>query len=299
MGILRLLLLGLCLCCAAPAMAQIAPAPAGELINRSSPRDTYLSFLAATRRLEDRYAEYVQDKSTEKLQLMRRDLARTRRLFDLSAQPPSTQVKVGNAAIGYLYDILARLPSLDPESIPGANAALAPLPAGGTADAPASVVVWTIPETDIQISLIESGANRGAFVFSAETVANLAIYHHDILDSEILQPRIYDSFHEEQINAAGPLIPARLIASLPEVLKTPYFETPAWKILLVAVLLCGFAAASLGWAVFASRVSIGRAAPARAGWRISVPLVVLALVSLGEWLIAAQINPAAASRPAS
>lgn len=256
-------------------------------INRSSPADTYQSFLAATAEVEALYADYATDKTAAKVHQLRRSMQRVRQLMDLDALPPSTRAKVGNAAIGYLYDILARLPPLDAATIPGGGAGIPN--AGGAPALPSS---WTIPGTDLRIAYVEDGANGGGYVFTADSIENLPEYYREIASDPVLSPRLYDSFHERQIGATGTLIPERFVSGLPDSLKRAYFDTPAWKIVAIIGITLLFLVLSILWTKLAWHRAARSGPLARIGWRLTVPAMLLLLLSTGEWLVAAELNPA-------
>lgn len=284
---LRLLLGLLVLLLGAPAPMLAEGGSLVAPINRSSPADTYRSFLAATAQVEAHYADYAADKTATKVTQLRRGLQRIRQLMDLDALPPSTRAKAGNAAIGYLYDILARLPPLDPATIPGGETGRAET--GGERPPPPT---WTIPGTDIQIARVADGPNAGSYVFTADSIANLPGYYREIAANPVLSPRIYGSFHDEQIEATGTLIPEGFVTGLPDALKRSYFDTPAWKIVAIAGIMLAFLLASTLWIRFAW-VRAARSGPlTRIWWRLTVPAVILALLSAGEWFVAAELNPA-------
>ena len=254
-------------------------------INRSSPSEVYQSFLAAVSRIEADYARYVADKRPERVMGLRRDLQRLRQLMDLESIPPAARPKTGNAAIGYLYDVLARLPQLDPATIPGYRA-------GPLEIVSALPDKWTIPGTDLRIERTEQGPHAGEYQFSADTVASLPEYYRAMIGQEVLNPRLYPFFHREQIAATGPWIPEAFVQGLPEPLKTYYFNTPFWKILsILGVILLSLALAGC-WASFAWRASRTDNPVRRLGWKLTIPVVIILLFSAGEWFIAAQINPA-------
>ncbi|MCK9512338.1 MAG: mechanosensitive ion channel family protein [Pigmentiphaga sp.] len=279
-----LLLLLFCLGLVPPTQA-VEPQGLIAPINRSSPSEVYQSFLAAASRIESDYAEYAADKRPERVAGLRRDLQRMRQLMDLEALPPAARVKAGNSAIGYLYDILARLPPLDPASIPGYRTG--PLDAGKPLPDK-----WTIPGTDLQIVRTESGPHAGEYQFSARTLASLPEYYQAVVDREVLNPRVYPFFHREQIAATGPWIPDAFVRGMPEPLKVYYLNTPLWKILLIL----GVVLLSLGlagcWAWFAWRASNTEVPVSRLGWRLTIPVAIILLFSASEWFVAAQINPA-------
>lgn len=265
---------------------------AASPISRSSPRDTYQSFLTLTKQIETQYADYVADKTLAKVHALRKDLERTRRLMDLSALPISTRVKVGNAAIGYLNDVLARVPELDPADIPGRNDGgsfdATGLQGSGDGGPPPS---WTIPGTDIQIAYIESGLHGGNYMFTAESIADLPVIYSEVASNEVLNPNVYPDFHFEQMNATGVLIPEGIIDALPEAFMTAYLETPAWKIIAIIIIGFVFVVVSLAWIRAVYHRSASMPPLRRIWWRMIVPLVILALLWGCEWFVATQINP--------
>ncbi|MGQ3675574.1 mechanosensitive ion channel family protein [Xanthobacter sp. TB0139] len=274
-GVLALLALLLAL----PAQAQTT-GPL-EPINRSSPSETYNSFLATAKRLEHGYADYVQDKSPAKVKAMQRDLRRIRQLMDLSTLPHATQAKTGNAAAGYLYDILARLPAPAPDSIPGAIPGEDKLPEK-----------WTIPGTDIQIARAQNGPRAGDYLITAESISNIPEYYFSIIDSPVLQKRIYPYLHREQVSATGPLIPDSLTQNIPDQLKVYHLNSPLWKILAIGVVILLTLVLSLLWTRVARKLARTGGAIRQCWWKLTMPLVFLGLFSLSEWFIFSQINPA-------
>ncbi|MGE4371634.1 MAG: mechanosensitive ion channel family protein [Xanthobacter sp.] len=254
-----------------------------EPINRSSPAETYKSFLATAKRLEYAYADYVKDKSPSKVRSIQRDLRRIRQLMDLSNLPHATQAKVGNAAAGYLYDILARLPTPAPNSIPGAVPGEEKLPDK-----------WTIPGTDIQIARMQSGPHTGDYVFTAESISNIPEYYFSILHTPVQQKRLYPNLHREQINATGPLFPDFLLKYIPPQLKFYYLNTPIWKIIAIVFVMLMALVLSLLWVRIARHLSHQGGALQQRWWQFTMPLMFLVMFSLSEWFIFAQINPAGA-----
>ncbi len=252
-----------------------------EPINRASPSETYQSFLAAAHRLEEDYTQYLHDLDPQRIVTLRRELARMRLLFDLSEVPPASRAKVGNAAIGYLYDVLARLPPVPPDSLPGHDV-------GSLLDMPAR---WSIPGTDIQLQRMESGPQAGDYLISAESVKNLPEYYDSVRKLPVLADRRYPDFHIEQINVAGPWIPAKWVSTLPQSLRKPYLSTPLWKILAVAAVALLGTLAFLLWARFAWARSRGKTELSLLGWRFSIPLALLLISTVCEWLVRAQVNP--------
>lgn len=250
-------------------------------VNRSSPSETYQSLVSGAKRLEDLYRVYTVDKSFANLHEIRYQFNRLRTLLDLDAVPSANRVKIGNAALTYLSDILVRLPALDPTSIPGAIIGESPLPAR-----------WTIPGTDIQIARVDSGPHAGEYLFTAESIANLAEYYRRVRDLPVLQPRYYPWFHKEHINATGPLIPDWLTRDIPESWKVLYLNTPVWKIVAIAFVLVVVLTLAYVWARVVRTQSRHGSEVRKLWWRFTLPAVLLTIYYVSEWFVIAHINPA-------
>lgn len=287
MRILLYMIWVLVLAASGGALAQTAPLEPVP-IQRSSPFAVYQSFVGATERLENDYAHYVADKNAAKLKILLGDLRRIRQLLDLSETPPATRLRMGDSAIAYLYDILARLPPINPETIPGYVAPGAP---PGTTTAKELPVRWTIPGTEIQIARIDDGPYSGEYQFTAASVAHLAHYHDAIIDRPLLHPRTYPFFHLEQSNATGPWIPASFAERFPDWLQGHYFNTPAWKILLIGLINAAVLVIALLWVRVAWKRSVARTGVARWGGFLSIPIVLLVLLYGSDTFITTQVNP--------
>ena len=278
------ILLGVCFLLLLPLVAAATQAERENLlapVNRASPSETYQSLVSGSKRLEDLYMRYTANKTFANLHEIRYQFNRLRGLLDLSAVPSANRVKVGNAALTYLSDILVRLPPVDPDSIPGAAAGENPLPAR-----------WTLPGTDIQIARVDDGPHAGEYLFTAESIANLAEYYRRLRDQPVLQPRHYAWFHKEHINATGPLIPDWLTSGIPESLKVVYLNTPVWKIIAIACVVVLMLALAFVWARVV-RVQCRRGSEVRKlGWRFTLPAVLLAIYFFSDWYVIAHINPA-------
>ena len=250
-------------------------------VNRASPSETYQSLIAGAKRLEGLYMRYTDDKSFANLHEIRYQFNRLRELLDLSAVPSANRVKVGNAALTYLSDILVRLPPIDPNSIPGATAGENPLPAR-----------WTIPGTDIQIARADSGSHAGEYLFTAESIANLAEYYRRVRNLPVLHPRHYHWFHNEHINATGPLIPEWLTSNIPDALKVVYLNTPVWKIIAIACVVLWMLALAYVWARVVRTQSRRGSEVQKLAWRFTLPAAFLAIYFFSDWFVIAHINPA-------
>lgn len=283
---MRILLYLMCVCLwvvSGSTAAQTAQEPIS--INRSSPAGVYQSFIDATKRLEENYAQYSADKSKQQVQTLLGDLRRIRNLLDLSEVPPATRVRVGNTAVTQLYDILARLPAVDLETVPGFNEPEIVLKMN---ELP---VRWIVPGTDIQIARIEDGPHAGEYQFSADTITHLAEYYQSLIDLPVLNSRIYPNLHLEQSNATGPLIPNHMTQDIPEILQKHYFDTPVWKIITIAIIwLLGLVVASI-WVRYVWRKTESYSGLPRLGWLLSTPIVLWLVLYCADLFITTQVNP--------
>ncbi len=262
------------------AAALAAPAPAEDAsplapLDTTSPRGTFLAMRELGQALDAAYAAYLADPSFALQSEIRGILARTGRLFDLGATPPAARREVGAASFGMLKDILMRLPEVDPAALPG-DAATAP-------------DRTRLPGTEIEIVRIPDGADRGAFLFSADTVAQLPDFHARVIDRPVLHPGPYDSWRVEQVRFTGPLVPA-FLHDLPGPFQVLVLGTPLWK---VAASLALFAAAA-GLAGLWAAVCLRRARRMRPtlapAVRLTVPLVLGGLVLAARAYVIGQIN---------
>lgn len=250
-------------------------------VNKASPSETYQSLISGAQRLEESYTRYKAYKSFANLSEVRYQFDRLRGLLDLSAVPSANRVKVGNAALTYLADILARLPSNDPHSIPGATASDKALPAR-----------WTIPGTDIQLARVENGPNTGDYLITGDSIANLADYYERVRTLPLQIPRQYVSFHREHISATGPLIPGWLTDNVPDALKAVYLDTPVWKIIAIALVGLTMLGLAYGWTIVARRRGRQGGELQRLAWRATIPVALLAIYFVADWYVIAHINPA-------
>jgi MscS family membrane protein len=241
-------------------------------LDTSTPRAAHESFSAGLHRIAALYERYRAHK-TEAAQL---ELFTTlqrfgERLFDLGEVPPATRLKHGAGAVGYMADILLRLPPIPPGEIPGT-------PPLAAADLPAS---WTIPGTEIRMRRRTEGPWAGHYAFSAETVARLPEFHAAIIAQPVLRPGIGpgEGWRNAQLNFTGPLLSGVPVGALPPSLRVVVLSTPLWKLILSAGLI---ALASLALARLVPLVR--RRAAALAGWRRPAVLLLapaaLALLSV-------------------
>ncbi len=261
------------------------PAPASrpdplKPVDTSSPAATYESFLTGARELGDAYENYLLHKTEAKAAGLIQDIDRLRRLLDLDPLPPAIRFKAGGAAFGYLKDILDRLPPVPPGDIPGA-------PGRDWGQLPAK---WRLPGTDITIARVESGPRAGEYLFTADTVERLPLFHSLIINEPPLRPTRFENWHREQVNFTGPFFSHEALSYLPKPLMRTMLDTPVWKEGLTIVLIVSVILLTWGWSRLARRLSRHSGKATRLGWRLSVPLAFLGLYYLASVFIHSQIN---------
>lgn len=249
-------------------------------VSRDSPAETYMSVVSGIHQLEEDYARYKEYKTFANLEEIRFTFGRLRTLLDLSEVPPASRVKTGNAAITYLGDILARLPAIDPNTIPGSMPGEETLPAR-----------WTIPGTDIQIVRMESGPNAGEYLFSAHSIQTLQQHLMRVVDHEPVQPRRYPLMRLEHIHATGPLVPQAIVDNIPDSLKTIYLNTPVWKMIAISLVALFVILLAYGWSRIARKHARQGSELRKLSWRLTIPLFVLGLYFVSVWFIIDHINP--------
>lgn len=292
MGIVRRLARWLGACVLAPGIL-LAGAPSGATgllaeLDAFSPAATLRSFATETQRIEALYQTYQAAPTTATQLAMAAAFFRIgEHLFDLSGIPPATRLKTGAAMVGYLADILTRLPEPPPGSIPGGAG---PGGTGGTAtDLPAR---WTIPGTEIRLVRLADGPRAGDYVVSAGTVARLPLFHAQAAAMPRLRPSALGDWTTTQQRFVGPWLARLPLEMLPAAAWVPLLGTPAWKILAIVFLGLVILAAVLGWSL-----AVRRRAAAASAWRrhavlLAVPGLLAALVVLGHGFIVWQLVPA-------
>ena len=118
---------------------QARPAAADAILqaelDTSNPVAAYRSFLAETHRIERLYRTYRENRTyANEAAIVRAMLRLGSALFDLRDVPDATRAKHGGAAVGYMADILNRLPEYTG--------------APPTGDPPRR---WTLPGTEIRL----------------------------------------------------------------------------------------------------------------------------------------------------
>lgn len=196
-------------------------------VRTDSPRQTLTTFLRLRDDLEQTLQAYRLDKTrvlAGRIELFWDQLIA---LLDLSSVPRASQREVGTDTIAYLLDIFGRieLPKLD--SIPDEEA---------FADE-AAPAQWRIPRTPIRIVGIAEGPREGEFLFSERTVRVAPRFYRGIQSSPLQSRLGIKSWSRVIPQISGPMVPAGVLAVMPDGLKSIWLDTPRWKVLAVLVLI--------------------------------------------------------------
>ncbi|SDW40343.1 MscS family membrane protein [Albimonas donghaensis] len=254
------------LVCASAVAAQDRAANPLTPLELSSPRATYGSVLEASREIEAAFLAYTRERTGENARAISAAVARSARVFDLSQTPQAQRGEAAVDAITHLFDILMRLPPLDPASIRGDDAA----------DLPAR---WAIPGTEIVMAPVASGPRSGDWLFTPRTVSQLEAFHARIRSAPLVQQTLHADWSRELMAWTGPAIPAGLSAAMPEFLAAPVLGTQAWKVVLTVLIWAGSGALVVGWGLLMGRTGLRRQSSAGLALRMTTP----ALLALLAW----------------
>jgi MscS family membrane protein len=208
-------------------------------------------------------------------------IARAIRLLDLSEVAPVARWELGTDAYILLKEVLLRIELPPVEAIPDA-AAYADLDDKKAAR-------WTIPHTEITIARVEEGPRLGEFLFTPDTVARAREFYNRTRDLPSRRKHPVQMPHRMTLEFAGWLIPPAWAAAAPAWAKAVVFGQVLWKWLALALLLLlvfGAAALLHRWMVWARRDKSCGAYLCR----LLVPVSVLILIPLVDYLLTYQIN---------
>lgn len=248
-------------------------------LDTSSPSATYQSFLEQTARVQVLFKSYLRHKTLPGLHALGITARRSGRLFDLQNVAPALREKAGASASMYLTDILNRLPEIPPAAIPGA--------AGSTEKVPDQ---WRIPGTEITIARMEAGPQKGEYLFTAESVDQLAADHALILKLPLLRPSGSGNWRQIQVNITGPLIPDGLVRGLPQWTLNPVLGTPIWKIGASILLLLVVLSVMSAWVVLVRRLGARHGRFCRAAVAFAAPLGLFVFFVVYVLFIRTQLN---------
>lgn len=200
-------------------------------------------------------------------------------VLDLSGVPPTARRDAGGDAFVFLVDVLRRIEVPPLEAIPDSRA----FP---DVEKPAS---WTIPGSEITIARLMQGPKKGKFVFDTETVARAGEFYAIIKHLPLRTPARVPSWREAQLQLHGWMIPRGLVGVLPETLKGPVFDTPAWKAIatsIVVALLAGI----LGLWRRLTAPKPEEYSPTSYLRRLLFPTAMVVAIFLAKFLVGFQIN---------
>lgn len=250
-------------------------------LDTSSPRATLGSFLDQAHKVEEVYTIYRNKKTEKTYREARRMLDPLRQLFDLREVPIANKLEVGGASFNYLYDILARLPLVPLDSVPG----------GKGFDPEKGPERWTYPDTEIRIKRIEEGPRKGEYLFSADTVARLPEFHARIIDQSPLRPTPYPNLRNEAIYVTGPLFPASILDRIPVMSLTTILGTPTWKVAIVLLSALAAVAPLVLWNRVARKLSVNAGPIQDLAMRLVRPVLFASILYLiHEYFIVGQVN---------
>jgi MscS family membrane protein len=266
-------LLLLCAVWSAPVLAQSADdtgdaaTPDYLSVRTDDPRQTFRSFLRLSRKMEDALAEYIAAPTLAGVGRLALLSDQMNGLIDLSAQPAASRRETGIRTMVYLMDIFGRLPPVDPETIPDADA----MEAEGTE-------TTRIPGTPIYIARLAEADRFGEYLFVGSTVDVAPRFFRSVRALPLRTELPVDSLSALGPQLTGPMIPPRIVAAMPPVLRALWLDTPAWKVLTTLVV----AALSIVLVLAVRRLSRRARTDSRAGRLLVQTVVPLAVLLLSQ-----------------
>jgi len=204
-------------------------------------------------------------------------LERAVRTLNLSEVSRALTPKVGLERALLLKEVLDRVPLPPFDAIPGAATATESGEAGSAA--PSEILRWTVPQTEITIARVEEGPQRGEYLFTPATVANLPAYYREVRELPY-RAGACEGFYEFVHAAPGLLPPTwfEWIRGLPDWTKTVFWEQAVWQ--WIALMLAIVLAALLPWLAHRWRRYRGGPAVGRTWRRFLVPVSMI-IAALG------------------
>lgn len=209
------------------------PVPAAERhplapVDTSSPRATLQGFLQEVDTVWKIYrGQYWDSPSKELNQEIFNIAARALRTLDLSEVAPSARIEVGYDAGTFLYETLSRIELPPIEQIPDASAF----------DDTQATAEWTIPNTEITIARIESGAREGEFLFSTQTVARAQEFYQYTLGLPYQRAVPIENSNKLRQVLPGWWLNMATIERLPKWARMVFYEHAVWKWIAFSLLL--------------------------------------------------------------
>ncbi len=258
---------------AVPPVIEESPAHLVHFARTESPRDTLESFLRLRDDMERATALYLAEGRISDLLHMQRIGLLLNSLLDQTDVPLAKKDEVSRTTMLHLLDLFGRtgLPQLSDVPDEAAYDHLGP-------------AIYIVPNTPIRIVRLETGERAGEFLFDKQTV-QVAPHFAAAVEHLPLRSGIgIDGWSRVQSQLTGPLIPAPLIAALPEWLKASWLGTPIWKLIAALALVL----TSL-WGFLDIQRRVGRRKAARRlgrlAWMLTTPLSLLVLLLLLQHLL--------------
>ncbi len=225
-------------------------------------------------------AEVKQQVATAQL-LLNRAMA----TLDLSQQPAVNREEVGTETVLLLKEILDRIPAMPADGIPGPEDVAAH-------DGGAPLQAWSLPYGDIQIVRVSDGPEAGNYLFSAATVAHVPEFYN-LIKGFAERPDAQADFFEFYTLTPGHLLPPKWylwIEDMPNWTRHAFAGQAVWQ--WVGLFLVATVLAAIYWAVWRlPHRRIASAAPLkRAGYRLSMTIVIVLATLFAQWLAVEQLN---------
>jgi len=211
------------------------------------------------------------------------NMAKGRRLFDLSQVPPAARYEVAAETRRLLREVIARVEIPELREIPDASS----LKENGQDQGP--LKRWRLPRTEITITRVEEGPRTGEYLFSSDTVERARSFFEVAKELPYQRPAPKVNLLRASELFTGWMIPPAWVDALPGWANTSVLGQVLWK--WFAVLLLFGLAAGLVFALF--RWGLRRT------WdgtlqsylhRISTPITIILLVPVLQHFARIQIN---------
>jgi hypothetical protein len=193
-------------------------------MNWNSPRTPRATLESFMRNSADGVRAYRRGESAERILPLFR---RAERTLDLSEVSPDRVDSVATEAGLLIYEVLNRVGQPDYTEIPGEEEV-----------AREELESWTMPGTEISISRMKEGDHKGEFLFSAKTLARALDFYEKV--KQLPHQSAYEEgSYEEYVTRPDFSVPYLWVDELPSWAKQPLFRNPAWKWLMLLVVLSG------------------------------------------------------------
>ena len=248
-------------------------------VDTSSPRGTMRTLFDLADVLENKYLDHQANPSAASQAEVQRIRLKLLRLFNLSQVPPASRKSVGDSAMVLLIDVLRRVDVPQLEEIPNEKAF-------AEAGPPAS---WSVPGTEITIARLTEGTRKGEFLFDPETVRRVGEFYSLVETLPLRHAAKVASWRIVQLQAHGWMIPPQLVPNLPEALKQPVLDTPAWKLIASGFLILFAAMLTALWHRLTWPRRRSRLSPGGYLQRLLTPLALVAAIAGAKSLLFGQI----------